>query len=155
MLSAPDAACSCSSANAAEREGTFAINSGLGFSAGQGAEMFQWAMGGDYYFTDMISANLELGIFAGSGVFLFQFAPRVKFTFDLPVDGLEAFADAGFGYFVGDADDWIMLFGGGAYWFFLFDNKLGLGTDMDFTINGISGARFNLQWAVLSAMYRF
>jgi len=149
------ACASCATVNANERAERFAVNSGLGFSAGQGLEMFEWAFGGDYWFTDMISINLELGMFAGNGAFLFQFAPRVRFWFDMPVDGLELFADGGFGYFVGDADDWIMMFGGGAYWFFLFDNNFGLGSNLDFSINGISGARFNIQWAIVSAMWRF
>ena len=145
----------CSTANAEERAGRFAANSGIGFGAGQGVSIFQWSMGGDYYFTDMISANVEMSLLAGSGAFFFQILPRARFTFDTPIDGLEPFADAGFGMFFGDATDWIMAFGGGAYWFFLLDNNLGLGTDLDFTFSGIGGARFNLQWAVISAMYRF
>ncbi len=137
---------------AEERAGRFSTNSGLGFMAGQGSESFLWQFGGDYYFTDLVSANLELGILAGD-FFFFQFMPRLRLTFDI-IENLEGFGDFGFGYFVGDADDWIMAFGGGAHYFFL-DGQLGLGSNLDFTVNGITGGRFNIQWAIVNVMYRF
>lgn len=143
-----------SNANANEREGRFAAYSGLGFSAGQAVTAFYWQFGGDYWFTDMISINPNLALLAGGGATLFEIVPRARFTFDLPIDYLEAFADAGFGFYVGDATDWIMAFGGGAYYFIL-DGQLGLGSDLDFTISGATGARFNIHWGVANVMYRF
>jgi hypothetical protein len=145
-----------SMANAADRAGKFQIYSGLGFNVGQGGNAaFYWNDGMDYFFNDMISINPNIFI-SVDGAFIFGIAPRARFTFDPGIENLEIFADAGAGFLVGDNNikDYIFLFGGGAY-YWLLDGHLGLGSDLNFSITGISGYRFRVLWSIASVAYRF
>ena len=148
-------ACGCTMANAEERTGKFGAGMGFGFTAGQSASTFLLQFGGDYYVTDMISINPVFDLFLRSGTGV-AIVPRARFTFDIPgVDHLEAFGDAGFGFIhYPGANQWVMAFGGGAY-YWLVDGHLGLGSNLDFTVSGIKGNRFNIVWAVGSVQYRF
>jgi hypothetical protein len=146
----------CGSLGAEERAKRFDSGLGLGFETGQGGNAsFALMFGGDYYLTDLIAINPTFWLFAGDFT-NFAILPRVKFNFDIPgVDHLEAFASGGVGVLVGDVDaTYIIAFGGGGY-YWLLDGHLGLGTDMNFTINGTTGAHFRFVWAVASALYRF
>lgn len=142
------------SANAGERTGKFQAGSGFGFNAGQGGNTaFYWNYGMDYYFTDMISINPNFFLSLDGGTY-FGIAPRVRFTFDLPVENLEINANAGPGFIVGDMNKFVFVMGTGVY-YYLLDGHLGLGTDLDFGFVALSGYVFRVLWSVASVQYRF
>jgi len=138
------------------REGRVDAGGGVGLNAGQGGDTaFYFQFGLDYYFTDMISINPNFFLSAG-GAFVFGFAPRARFTFDLPVEDLEAFADVGIGFIAGDDGilEFLFPFGGGlTYWFL--DQHLGVGTDLDLAATSLGGYNFRVLWSVVNVRYRF
>lgn len=146
-------------ANAYDRAGKFETGSGLGVSFGQGDTAFAATFGADYYFADFIAANLTFGV-TTDGAVMYTVVPRLKFTFNLPVEGLEISPSIGAGPLFSDIFDmtWIAVIGDSLYYWFL-DNHLGIGTEINLTLSGGQlwdlDQAFNVIWTVVNVYYRF
>jgi len=138
------------------RTGRVDAYGGVGIHTGQGGDTaFYFQFGMDYYFDKTISFNPNFFLSANDA-FLFGFAPRVRFTFDTPVENLEAFADAGVGFVAGQYDtlEFLFPFGGGMY-YWLLDRHLGVGSDFNLGITPLSDYHVRVLWSVVTVKYRF